>query len=131
MRRFNDYFSAGEGAWPLLEIRYHHTPSQPEFDAYLEYLSEVLSRQKRFAVCITTEPEVKLPPTMRRQQAQWLTDSAEALEEHCAGFAFCLESMIQRGVLTAIMWAQPLPCPQKIAKSPTEARQWCREQLRT
>lgn len=129
MRRFNDYFSAGEGSWPLLEIRYHVTPSQPDFDAYLRHLSEVLSRKQRFAICITTEPEVTLRPQMRRQQAQWVKDHAGALKEHCAGFAFCLESMIQRGVLTGILWAQPLPCPHKVAKSPAEARRWCREQL--
>jgi hypothetical protein len=66
---------------------------------------------------------------VRKRAAESLKERSALLAAHCPAYAFVLTSMVTRGVLTAVNWAVPPPCPQKTFGTRAEAVAWCRRQL--
>lgn len=61
----------------------------------------------------------------RRMQADWLKRNYGRLETNTAGVALVITSPLLRGVLTAILWLQRMPCPYVTFATREKAEKWC------
>ncbi len=117
---------------PAILVSYEGAPTDEEFDAHLETLrASLTARDARPRVVITdatlSEPA---PATQRRRQAAWMKENAPLLRRLMIGCAFVIPSPVVRGILTAILWVQPLPSPHVVCATLDEALDWTDEKLR-
>jgi hypothetical protein len=61
--------------------------------------------------------------------AEWMKGYDALIRERTVGCAFVLPSALQRGILTAILWIQPMACPHTIVGTLDEALEWTRGKL--
>lgn len=119
--------------FPLVTVSFYGAVSDKDFDNYLLTLDRLTLRalrdRKRVAFVMDTRRAATTPPSQRRKMGEWMKLNDEATRATCAGFAFVMDSAIQRGMLTAVLWIHPLPAPHFICALPGEAAAWCREQL--
>jgi len=118
-----------ESGFPLVIARFRDQSSDDEFAAYLKDLDQLFTRRQHFALVIDTTSRRDTPPLHRRMQADWMRDRAMLIRLFNVGTALVVPSMVQRGVLTAILWMQPMPCPHYTCETAPEAIRWCRAQL--
>ena len=104
--------------------------TEAEFDDYLRRVSGYHARNETFATVLDTTRSGGMPPTQRRKQAEWMRENEGALRRWSAGTAFVVQSAIVRGVLTAILWMQPIPQEHVVVATRAEGVRWAREQLR-
>lgn len=69
------------------------------------------------------------PPTQRKMQAEWLKKHDARLREITLGSVFVIDSTLVRGILTAILWLQPLPMPHEVCSSVEEGLDWALKRL--
>lgn len=129
MERVNVFFAIDESQWPLVRIRYDTSPSIEELDAHHARMDKMYEREGWRAVLIEVATGVSLNAPMRRRQAEWLARQRAVMASKCAGLAFVLPSALHRGMLTAVLWIQPLPAPHCVVSTVEEAETWCRERL--
>jgi hypothetical protein len=108
-------------SWPVNIVTVHGTPGAPIEHAAIERVCDVLysflRRQEPYAniVDLTRCPEI---PAVERQ---FVADSFKAhhaeYEPYLVGVAVVIASPVMRGVLTAIGWIQPYPCPIEFVPS--------------
>jgi hypothetical protein len=115
--------------WPVLHIRYKGTVDAEAFEAHLEELAGHLARGERYGVVFDARRAEHLPALQRKMQADWVAAHRAALTERCVGVAFVFDSSVVRGLLTAILWVQPLPHPHCVVPTLAEAEAWVREAL--
>jgi len=115
--------------FPLVIARFRDHSSDDEFAGYLKDLDQLFTRRQHFALVIDTTSRRDTPPLHRRMQADWMRDRAMLIRLFNVGTALVIPSMVQRGVLTAILWMQPMPCPHYTCENAPEAIRWCRAQL--
>lgn len=65
----------------------------------------------------------------RRMQADWLKRHEDKLRKLTIASVFVVPSTFVRGVLTAILWLQPLPVEHYVASSLSEALEWAEKRL--
>ncbi len=122
-----------DGRFPLVTISFEGTVNDKDFENYLIALTRLTMRslrdKRRVAFVMDTRRSMVTPPSQRRMMGEWMKVNDEATRATCAGFAFVMDSAIQRGLLTAVLWIHPLPAPHHICSLPGEAASWCREQL--
>ncbi len=70
------------------------------------------------------------PPTQRKMQAEWLKKHEARLRNIALGTAFVIDSALVRGILTAILWLQPLPMPHEVCGTIEEALDWADKRLK-
>ena len=129
MERVNRFFSMDESAWPLVRVRYHAKPTIEELDESLERLDAMYQRDGWRVLIIEVDAGVTLDAALRRRQADWMTRQRATIQRGCAGIAFVLPSRLLRGMLTAILWIQPLPAPHRVVGTTEEAETWCHARL--
>ena len=122
-----------DGRFPLVTVSFEGTVNDKDFENYLIALTRLTMRslrdKRRVAFVMDTRRSMVTPPSQRRMMGEWMKVNDEATRATCAGFAFVMDSAIQRGLLTAVLWIHPLPAPHYICSLPGEAASWCREQL--
>lgn len=116
---------------PLIVIRYDGPTSDADFEAYLETLRLSMSEPKAGPRVLLQDATLAYPitPKQRKRQADWMKEHAAQIARLTLGCAFVIPSSLMRGVLTAIFWIQPLPCPHEISGTIPEALAWCSEKL--
>lgn len=102
--------------------------SEPEFDAYLARLDQLMVRGT-YGTILDASAAGRTPPMQRQKQATWLKERAATLKQNQVGTAFIITNPIIRGVLTAIMWIQPMPNPHAVVGSRAEALAWVTKRL--
>lgn len=120
-----DSIIVDDSRYPLLFVTFHGLPSEDEFERYLVRIDEI--RIQRGGVTATIMDATRsrgATPKQRRRQAEWLKSNFAVLERTSAGTAFVIDSAIVRGVLTAILWVQPMPGPYTIVATVGEAERW-------
>ena len=118
-----------ERGWPLVVIAFRGPVTDAEFDGYLSGQSARLRRREKLAVVIDAIQAGETPAKQRKKQAEWQREHHDELEHYMAGMAFAIASPMIRGILTAIFWMQPLPCPHHVSPTFDGAVSWARGQL--
>ena len=119
-----------DSRWPMVLVTFTGVAPEPEFDDYLRRMSQYLARKQTIVTVLDASKSGATPATQRRKQAEWMRENDAALRRHSAGTAFVISSAVVRGVLTAILWMQPIPQEHVVVATMPEALRWAREQLR-
>jgi len=72
-------------------------------------LSKSLGRKG--VIIVDGSVELVPPPTVRKLQAQWITENREALRATTAGMGFVVPGSLTRGAMQALFWMVSLPVP--------------------
>lgn len=100
-----------------------------EEDAFSQQSTDLPLRGERYtAIVDISEAATPTPRFMRLQAAAQKRRDTE-LAAQCAGIAFVVRSPMIRGALKAILYLQPLPCPQTVVRTRDEAESWVSEAL--
>ena len=118
-----------ESRFPLVVIRFNGVASDAEFEGYLDRQSARIARDQVNAIVIDARRAGATPAKQRRRQAQWMREHAATLARWSVGTAFVIDSAMVRGLLTAILWVQPMPTPHVIVTTMEQAESWARAKL--
>lgn len=124
------YLEVDESRNPVIVFTFHGVFSDPTFDDYLARLTEISRRSGLRALIYDIRDSGVVPASQRRKQAEWMKRYQLLTASGTAGMAFVIESAVLRGILTAILWMQPLACPHTVVSDMDAALQWCRDTLR-
>lgn len=119
-----------EGRFPLVTVTFVGDVSNDEFKAYLERLDRLLARGEPNAMVMDARRSARSPAIQRKLQADWIKEREALLRRLSCGTAFVITSPLVRGVLTAILWLQPMPQPHTVVATPEEAEAWAIAKLR-
>lgn len=110
---------------PIIVVTFDGAATDAEFDDYLRDMkARVLDRREKTVTILDARRSTGTTAAQRRKQAEWLRENDAALRSYSLGTAFVITSPIVRGVLTAILWMQPMPAPHSIVATLTEAEAW-------
>jgi len=110
---------------PIIVVRFGRTWTDADFDAYLDAMeTAVLSRREATVTILDAQVAMTTPATQRRKQAAWLEKNEAVLRRYSLGTAFVITNPVVRGVLTAILWIQPMAAPHVVVATPREAERW-------
>lgn len=125
--------------YPIIVVEFEGFPDDAQFAAYLAALDEISARQAQFnfgnvdarAVIVfdTTGSTRPITASQRKMQAAYVRRTWEQVPEHASvrsAVCFVITNAIVRGVLTAVLWLQPMREVHKIFATRLEADQWCR-----
>ena len=115
---------------PIVVVRFSGPISEPEFDMYLASMTQIISRSEPTLTILDARRAIRSPPSQRKKQAEWIKTHADQLRRYSLGTAFVLTSPLVRGVLTAILWLQPLPSDYVVVATMAEAEDWAAGKLR-
>lgn len=101
-----------------------------ELAAYIADSEASLRQRAEPFVIVVETGGARLSVVQRKMQSDFMLRVAPIIERHCRGYAFVVRGTIPRGILTAIMWRAPPPCPWKVFGDLPAATAWAREQLR-
>ncbi len=117
---------------PIFMVHYGGLVSD---EAFKDYLAQV----ERTLYAADARPRVIIhdaraaghnPPTQRKLQAEWLKKHDARLREITLGSVFVIDSALVRGILTAILWLQPLAMPHEVCGTVEEALDWSAKRLK-
>jgi hypothetical protein len=114
---------------PIIVVRFDGLVSDAEFERYLGELEAQLEPGQRVCTILDARLAGRAPPRQRKLQADWLARNAGRLRESSVGSVFVITSALVRGVLTAIMWLQPMPVPHAVVATMDEAERWAESRL--
>jgi hypothetical protein len=119
-----------ESRFPLVTVRFDGVVDDATFEAYLAGLQRMLGRREPYALVLDASTAGPAPAKQRRRQAEWMAANEADVARWSVGAAFVITSSLTRGLLTAILWIQPMPQPHTVVATRREAEQWARERLR-
>jgi len=115
---------------PLYVVRFEGVTTDAQFEAYLDHVLRITRRGEMHAMVYDASQAGWIPPSQRQLQADWMREHDKLNRDLTAGLAFVLPSPLLRGVLTAILWLTPMPCPHTVTRTLDHGVAWCRARLR-
>lgn len=124
---------------PLIVVEFSGFPDDDEFRSYLKRVEALLEARaarpsgfsERNAILYDTSDSTRpVTASQRKMQADHMRlikqGYASSGGEAQAAVAFVIKNMLVRGVLTAILWLQPMRERYKVFAERTDAEAWCR-----
>ena len=117
-----------DSAWPVVKVTYSSNVDEGEFETLLDLVSGCQSRALRegqmLALIYDATSGYSASARVRRRQAEWIEEHKQATKDACAGIAFVFDSVVVRGVLTAILWMSEVHAPHKVFGTLEAASEW-------
>lgn len=110
----------------LFHVHFRADCDELAFRRYLATLDQVLAAREPYAVIFTDGIALRMPPELRRLQADWIRARAPEITRYCAATAFVLENAVSRFVLSSILLLVPMPCPFRSFADTDAANAWAR-----
>lgn len=111
-------------------MRFTGLTTDAEFDDYLNAMTRlIVDRKQKTVTILDARKSDRTPATQRKKQAAWLKAHDNFLRQYSLGTVFVITSPLVRGVLTAILWLQPLPTDYAVVATMAEAERWARQRL--
>jgi hypothetical protein len=106
---------------------FHGDFSADEFQRYVEKVQASMAQPSFAGAMLTVAHSPKMPSATQRKQLTDLvtTGAAEKLKRH----AIVSDSVVARGVVTAMNWVARKPFEERIFATPEAAIAWLREQI--
>ena len=116
---------------PLYVITHKGVITDEEFDAYLKEVTRSMYERQASRRILIQDATDSAPTSakLRKRQADWLKENEARLGELTIATVFVIPSGFVRGVLTAILWLQPLPMPHHVCGTLAEALEWSEKRL--
>ena len=120
-----------EREWPLLVVRWGtESPTDEQFQAYLDHYAALLGRGQRYAIVFVTEPSAPMTKSKHAKlQATWMKEHYDELQKFCVGSAFVLPSPVMRGVLKAILAMQGMPVEYVVVSDEASGMEWAKSRM--
>jgi hypothetical protein len=118
-----------DSGFPIVRVTFTGSVSNEEFDEYLAGMSRMIGRRQPNVTILDARHSARTPAVQRKKQADWIKQHEAELRRYSCGTAFVITSALIRGVLTAILWLQPMPQAHTVVGSLDEAERWARAQL--
>ena len=111
--------------WPVNIVTVQGTPGVPVEHAAIERLCEVLHSFTRRKQPYANIVDLTRCPDIPASERQYVADAFKARHDdyvpHLIAVAVVISSPVMRGVLTAIGWIHPYPCPIEFVPSVSQA----------
>lgn len=130
--------------FPQLIVEFYGAPDDNEFAAYIAKVEAAADRAaarppsvtRTVILFDTTEATRPVTASQRRMQADHMRrmkarSHANGGWEALVGVCFVLTNPIVRGVLTAVLWLQPMSERYEVCATRKEADEWCRQWVLT
>jgi hypothetical protein len=118
---------------PITYIRVAGAPSDEELADTLRQISHSLKddqRRNRKSVNIMDMRQASvITAGQRRTSSVWMKEHMPHFEASCMGAVFVIASPLVRGVLTALLWFQPMKMPHEIVADLDAAMRWALAQF--
>lgn len=118
-----------ESEAPLYVVRFEGITTDDQFRAYLDHVLRITKRGEMHAMVYDATLAGWIPPSQRKLQADWMREHDKLNRDLTVCLSFVLPSPLLRGVLTAILWLQPMPCPHSVVSTLDEGLSFCRARL--
>lgn len=112
----------------LEPIRVQFQVEQVDVDNLREHLEvqtkqmhETIAAGRRAYLIIVANGEYKVPPEVRKLQAEWLEEHRDSIARNTVAMSFVIDNALVRGALTAIFWVTGPPVPHKVHSTLAEA----------
>jgi hypothetical protein len=115
--------------WPVVIFRFPDRVTMADLEAYLAKAEQLLDRGGRSAGLVLNQRLMTWDTAIMRRQSEWMKRHADRLREHSLGVALVLTSPLQRGLLKAILWMQPMPQAHHVTADVADALRWIGERL--
>jgi len=115
--------------WPVLHVSSPLQFNDAAFNAYLAQMGAYLERKQPHVIVFDATKTQLMSASQRLAQANWLKANRPALQQFCLGVAFVIDSMVVKGMLSAILMFAPLPYDHVVVKSLSEAEAWAHKQF--
>jgi hypothetical protein len=117
--------------WPMCVV----TPpsrvmSDADYVAYLEWSRRyIVCVGRPYAMVLDARNVPSMPATQRKLLADHMATTRPFSSRFCAGVAMVYDSMMMRGVMTAIFWLVAPTHPTLVCSTVHEGKTWCLQQL--
>lgn len=117
--------------WPLvvLDLPPDVDPRAVDQQSFFQQLDALLERGERFATMHDLRRAERLDAARRKRFADWMKLRDDRLRKLIIAHAPVVETSIQRGAITALLWFVTPPAETRIFTDPLEARVWLRERI--
>jgi len=122
-----------DSRWPVLLVTQQvEQLTDAERLESLEASNAVLNSHgaDRYAMVLDNRKAGPLPPTQRKLMAEYMERHAMRSRSRCVCTAFVSDSLMMRGVLTAIMWLRKPEVETQVFAGLEEATAWARAKLK-
>lgn len=110
---------------PIYEVRFPGSGSTADLERWVAVVDEFYARNIRpFGWVVNLRSLVGAEPTHRKIIAEHHARHEKQLRELCFGFAYVVDDVVQRGVLTAFLWIAPPVYPHITCGERGAARRW-------
>jgi hypothetical protein len=118
-------------AVPLTYIRVEGAPSDDELTDTLSRIAQSmkddLRQHKRSVNIMDMRRASVISASQRRASSVWMKEHTPLFEQSCMGAVFIIASPLVRGVLTALLWFQPMKLPHHVVADLDAAVRWAIE----
>ena len=118
---------------PLTCLRPSGHPSDEELAESLQRITRLLDDERRagrkIAMIVDMRKAGALSANQRRISSGWMKENLRGWKQVSVGSVFIINSPIVRGVLTALLWLQPLDMPHDVVGTLDEAVRWAIDRL--
>lgn len=117
--------------WPLvvLDLPPDADPRAVEQESFYQQVDALLQRGQRFATLHDLRRAERLDAVRRKRFAEWMKAREAQLRRLIVAHAPVVETAVQRGAITALLWFVTPPTETRIFTDPLEARGWLRDRI--
>jgi len=123
------FFSIDDAFWPLLVIRTHGSPTDAQYQDYLDTMTRYLRRGEAYTSIIDLSHAGVSTPEQRRLLAEWCRENDGLLRERLLGTAFVVASAFQRLLVNVVFHLKPPTQPHLVVSRRELAFPWAADRL--
>jgi hypothetical protein len=109
--------------YPLVVMRFGRTFSDAAWQEMAEHLVDLV-KQGPYGLVSDTRGSATPTPLQRRWVSRYYAEHDREIRANLLAAAVVGDSVIARGVLTALQWLRPLPHPLQVVATLSEGEEW-------
>jgi hypothetical protein len=110
--------------WPLVVFTYTGNYSEADVVTHLQGFEQLVRAGRRCALVFQLTGSRVFSAKERSLFAQFVRAHSTALKQVCAVAGVVTTNPLHNGVLTAVAWVVPMPCPVKVFSRIQDAESW-------
>lgn len=121
-------FTMDDRRWPLVHIK--SPQSDVNVESFFALIDVCLKKKTMFGAVHDIRGLPPLNALQRKKFSDYISSKPALLKAYIAALGVVVNSGIERGIVTAVLWVSPVPFPVRVFGSMEEAEVWVREHLR-
>lgn len=120
-------YVADYSEWPLVTI--NSPTSSVRIESFFDIVDTAMSRGTQFGIVHDIRGMPGLDAVQRKQFADYIEQKEGQLRDLIVGHAVVVDSAVERGIVTAVLWIRPAPFAVKVFTNERKAKEWIVGQL--